>query len=110
MDESYRIEVGKRLAEARIAAGFMTAADAAKRYRWHPQNVRDHEAGRRGVDPLQADEYARRYNILVEWLLFGRGPMRSTDDSLSAILRKLDPEEVREVLAFARFKVASHKT
>ena len=105
MDESYRIEVGKRLSEARVAAGFMTAADAAKRYRWHPQNVRDHEAGRRGVDPLQADDYARRYNIQVEWLLYGRGSMRSSDDTLNGLLRKLEPDDVREVLDFARFKV-----
>jgi len=104
MDEKYRVEVGKRLMRAREVAGFTTAADAARQYRWHPQNVRDHEAGRRGVDPVQADEYARRYKIHVEWLLYGRGDMLVDEHSLDALLRMLDDADAREVLDFAKFK------
>jgi hypothetical protein len=110
MDENYRVEVGKRLAEARRAAGFETAADAAKAYRWHPQNVRDHEAGRRGVDPQQADDYARRYKIQVQWLLYGRGEMKANEDSITAIINSLDPETAREVLEFALFKAGKFLT
>lgn len=50
--------VGYRLRKARVDAGYETAADAARAFGWHPQNVRDHEADRRGVSPEQAAIYA----------------------------------------------------
>jgi phage repressor protein C with HTH and peptisase S24 domain len=65
--------VGERLRWAREQAGYETAADAARRLELHPQNVRDHEADRRGVSPEQAATYARSYGVDRAWLLFG-GP------------------------------------
>lgn len=65
--------VGERLRKARVAAGYSSASAAAEAFGWHPQNVRDHEAERRGVSPDQAERYARAYRSTAEWLLFGRG-------------------------------------
>ncbi|WP_433942654.1 S24 family peptidase [Brevundimonas diminuta] len=62
-----------RLKAARIAAGFETAADAARALGEHPQNVRDHEAGRRGIKPEMAERYAKLYRIDAAEILFGQG-------------------------------------
>jgi SOS-response transcriptional repressor LexA len=64
---------GQRLKEARIAAGYVTAADAARALGEHPQNVRDHEAERRGVTPEKAEAYARLYKVPAAHILFGDG-------------------------------------
>lgn len=65
--------VGDRLREARIAAGYETAKAAADAFGWHPQNVRDQEADRRGVSAEQAKTYARAYRVEPTWILYG-GP------------------------------------
>lgn len=62
---------GERLRDARVKAGYETAADAARQFEWHPQNVRDHEADRRKISPDQARRYARAYKITPTWLLYG---------------------------------------
>ena len=63
--------VGERLKIAREAAGHASAAEAARQFEWHPQNVRDHEADRRGVSPEQARTYARAYRVEPNWILYG---------------------------------------
>lgn len=65
--------IGERLKWARKQAGYETAAEAADALGEHKQNVRDQEAGRRGVSPEMAAKYARRYGVSRDWLLFG-GP------------------------------------
>lgn len=65
--------IGERLKEARVAAGFATAADAARALGEHPQNVRDHEANRRGVSPEKAEAYARLYKVPPALIVFGEG-------------------------------------
>lgn len=62
---------GERLRQARKAAGFETAADAARAIGEHPQNVRDNEADRRGITPEKAELYARAFRVSAAWLLFG---------------------------------------
>lgn len=63
----------ERLKAARIAAGYATAADAARALGEHPQNVRDHEANRRGIKPEMAERYARLYKVDAGQILFGDG-------------------------------------
>lgn len=65
-------ELGTRLKQARQAAGIKTAAEAARKLRMHPQNVRDQEAGRRGLKPEAAATYAKAYGVSLEWLLTGK--------------------------------------
>lgn len=70
--------VGERLRSARIAAGYKTAAEAARAIGEHPQNVRDHEADRRGVPPEKAEAYARTYKTDPGAILFGEGHTSSS--------------------------------
>lgn len=76
-DEARKI-VGERLRKARIHAGHESAADAARALKLHPQNVRDQEAGRRGLAPDQAAYYAKAYKVSLDWLIGGIGPMLET--------------------------------
>lgn len=62
---------GERLKAARVKAGYATASAAATAFGWHPQNVRDHEAGRRGISPEQAIMYARAYRTTPGAILYG---------------------------------------
>jgi len=64
---------GERLKEARLAAGYRSAAAAARSLKDHPQNVVDHEADRRGLTPEKAANYARLYRVEAAWLLYGEG-------------------------------------
>lgn len=63
--------IGERLRKARVAAGYESAAAAAAAFGWHPQNVRDNEADRRGVSADRARDYARAYGVEPTWILYG---------------------------------------
>lgn len=91
--------VGERLRFAREAAGYPTCADAARAFGWHVQNVRDHEADRRGVSPDHAAAYARGYQTDKAWLLFG-GPLPKlrTDSDLAPIIGRVGADPSGEVI------------
>lgn len=69
--------IGDRLRTARLSAGYKHASDAAEALGLHAQNVRDHEADRRGVAPDQALTYARGYSVEPTWLLYGGPNMKA---------------------------------
>ena len=60
-----------RLKVARTAAGYDTIAGAARAFGFHKQNLADHEAGRRGIDPEMAERYARAFRVDTAWILLG---------------------------------------
>jgi len=62
---------GDRLQQARVGAGYASAAAAARGCGFHPQNLRDHEAGRRGISPAQATAYGRAFGSSATWILYG---------------------------------------
>jgi len=62
---------GDRLRQARIDAGYSSAAAGARAGGFHPQNLRDHEAGRRGISPGQAAAYERVFGRSATWVLYG---------------------------------------
>lgn len=64
---------GERLREARIAAGYRSAAAAARALGEHPQNVADNEADRRGITPEKAEKYGKLYKVEPAHILFGDG-------------------------------------
>lgn len=72
----------ERLRAARIAAGFESAADAARAMGEHPQNVRDQEANRRKISPEWAAKYAKHYGVSASHILFGPG--HATDSGVSS--------------------------
>jgi phage repressor protein C with HTH and peptisase S24 domain len=71
------LERGKRLAKARKAAGFAEATDAARALGMKPPTYLAHENGSRGFPDRRAQDYARKFKISLEWLLTGKGQMRS---------------------------------
>ena len=65
-------EVGQRLKQARLRAGYKTFPQAGKATNFHKQNVRDQEAGSRGVSPPIAEQYGRVYGADPWWILMGK--------------------------------------
>lgn len=65
-------QASKRLREARVMAGFKTAADAARHFGWPEGTYRAHEAGR-GLRLTAINEYATAFAASPQWLAFGGG-------------------------------------
>lgn len=100
------MELHERLALARRQAGFETAADAARALGISYPTYAGHENGSSGFKNEAGDQYARKFKVRFEWLMIGRGPMRSevdaalSDPTIAAfhwVLPKL-PEERRQRL------------
>ena len=61
-----------RLRIARAEAGYASVAAAARAHDFHKQNLADHEAGRRRIQPEQANSYALAFNVSPSYILFGK--------------------------------------
>jgi len=70
-DEATRI--GQRLREARLARGFASAAEAARRYHWNITSYQQAENGTRPPSRTRIAEYAKKLKVSVNWLLTGTG-------------------------------------
>jgi transcriptional regulator with XRE-family HTH domain len=68
-DERY--EAGKRLRNARLAAGFSSVRDFAESCGFNVTTCAHHENGRRSYAHAIAVEYARYLGVSPSWLLFG---------------------------------------
>ena len=79
-------EKGKRLREAREAAGYSSASAAARAHGWRVSTFIAHENGQNDFDPDQAQEYAKAFKTEAEWLLWGRN---SPAGGIDAELRQL---------------------
>jgi len=64
--------IGDRLQQLRIAAGYETAADAARGHGWNVNTYRSHENGTRNVPREWLLTYARTYRCSLAWLTTGR--------------------------------------
>lgn len=64
MDDLSELEQARaeRLRAYREAAGFKSAADAARRYRWTASTLRSHENGNRTIGPDDAEKYAEKFS------------------------------------------------
>lgn len=71
----------QRLKAARAAAGYATAADAARALGIRPPTYTHHENGTAGFSRHVA-KYASRLHVSPEWLLTGRGEMRGRNPSI----------------------------
>lgn len=69
----------KRLKHARIEAGFETAVEAAAALGIPVSTYIGHENGRRGFPAKRAPIYGRRFRVSPEWLLYGRGQMKTAE-------------------------------
>jgi phage repressor protein C with HTH and peptisase S24 domain len=76
MQEESSKKQGKRLAAARLKAGYRSARDAALSNGWPESTYRAHESGRRTIGQDDAERYARRFRangakITAKQILFG---------------------------------------
>lgn len=62
---------GKRLREARLAAGFASMVSAADRFNWNASTYRSHENGQTPVPREAAEEYAKAFKTSAAWILLG---------------------------------------
>jgi len=67
-------EMSERLRSARIAAGFSSAADAARALGLRPSTYSAHENGQNNFDPSDAEQYGQRFGVRAAWLLTGEEP------------------------------------
>lgn len=70
-------ESNDRLRQARINAGFESAAAAAKRYGWTVSTYSSHENGQTPVPVEAAMEYGPRFRVSPAWILTGEGHAKS---------------------------------
>jgi hypothetical protein len=75
-DKAQRKEQGKRLALARIAAGFKSARAAALACGWAESTYRAHEAGERRIGQDDAEKYSKKFRaygakFTAQAILFG---------------------------------------
>ena len=71
------MSLSERLRRARIAAGYETSADAARAFGWNVNTVRSNENGNMLPGRDMVVRYANAYRVRADWLLDGRGAMRS---------------------------------
>ena len=74
------MKANERLKMAREAAGYATAADAARAFGWIKVTYGAHEHGRNGFNLELARKYAKVFCVNVYWLVSGMGPMKKGDD------------------------------
>lgn len=101
------MEIHERLAAARKAAGYESAADAARALGASYPTYAGHENGSSGFKHKTAVVYARKFRISLEWLLTGRGTMSKSgeDADLAEIIqlaREVDHACRADVLAYLR--------
>lgn len=70
----------ERLKQARIAAGYGTATDAAEALGVSRATYIGHENGLRGFRSEAAERYGRKFKVRAGWLLTGEMPMSNTPD------------------------------
>jgi hypothetical protein len=91
-----------RLKNARIMAGFRTAAAAIERFGWKESTYRAHENGQNGFPIETAAQYAQAYDIEIENLLFGKGGSEPTQPPQEPSLSQppmLDPARTAHVIS-----------
>lgn len=101
------MEDHERLKAAREDATYGTAADAARAFGWNEVTYRAHENGQNGFNLDQARVYAKAFRVNVEWLVSGRGPMKTGEsdpdfDDLRENYYSLTSAEQRGLVDLAR--------
>ena len=106
------MDLHERLLAARQAAGYETAADAARSLGVKYPTYAGHENGSSGFRAKTAAVYARKFGVSFEWLLRGTGNMFKKEDSpllqeTIEMLRAVDPDFQEVVAGFLRSRIAA---
>jgi transcriptional regulator with XRE-family HTH domain len=92
------IEIGRRLKAAREASGYGTAKAAAEALGIPYATYVQHENGRRGI-VREADLYARRFKISLDWLMRGRGEAPGPTDRLVEVAAPIGGVKIKGKVA-----------
>lgn len=102
------MELHERLASARKAAGYETAAEAADALGVPYPTYAGHENGSSGFRSDKGELYAKKFKVRFEWLMRGTGPMVDLATKYREILTVFDslPPDLQESYADVLRKLA----
>ena len=78
-----------RLRQARIAAGFERASDAAARFGWNENTYKSNENGNAPFSFRKARDYAAAFGFRAEWLYDATGPVQLDADPMVRIIGRV---------------------
>lgn len=111
MDSEIRLrkEQGRRLAQAREAAGYRSARAAALENNWPESTYRAHEAGTRTIGVDDAERYAKRFRaagvpISGKAILFGADEEDTSAVSFQEVGRRV--AAIRQALGLTTYEMA----
>ena len=78
-----------RLRQARIAAGFERASDAAARFGWNENTYKSNENGNAPFSFRKAKEYAEAFGVRAEWLYDATGPVQPSAEPMVRIIGRV---------------------
>ncbi len=78
-----------RLRQARIAAGFERASDAAARFGWNENTYKSNENGNAPFSFRKARDYAAAFGVRAEWLYDATGPVQLDADPMVRIIGRV---------------------
>lgn len=70
------MSIHERLRKARLAAGYSSTRAAAEAFGWSENTLRSNENGNKPYGRVAAEKYSRAFQVRLDWLLTGRGPMK----------------------------------
>ena len=99
--ESMRVQIAKRLRNAREAAG-VSQGQVARLLGMHRPTISEIEAGNRRVSAEELNTFAQTYDVTVSWLLGESAEQLETDDPRLQLaareLSKLKSEDLDRLL------------
>jgi phage repressor protein C with HTH and peptisase S24 domain len=78
-----------RLRQARIAAGFARASDAAQRFGWNENTYKSNENGNAPFSFRKAKDYAQAFGVRAEWLYDEAGAMQAQAEPMVRIIGRV---------------------
>lgn len=95
-----------RLRIARLRANFETGKEAAESMGIAVSTYLAHENGSRGIKPMQAARYAKKFKVSEQWLLYGIGKAPGSEGDMIAeiisIIERLPPLQRAEAYGFLK--------
>lgn len=77
--------ISDRLRDARLKAGYESAAAASARFGWKPTTYAGHENGSREFSVELAETYGRAFRVAPEWILVGRSSQSEPQPVLDVV-------------------------
>ena len=94
--------IAERLRQARMAAGFTSAKDAARALNEPDSTYTQHENAKRGFGTEKATRYAMFFKSNLDWLMTGRGPQKGRT-SIEELFSALDDERQEQARQYLQF-------